>query len=45
MTQCKFCHSFSVVKAGAVYYKSKEGEQRYLCKDCRKTFTVKEDVK
>lgn len=34
---CAYCKSQHIVKFG----KSDKGEQRYLCKDCNKTFTAK----
>lgn len=34
--KCKYCKSSNVVKAGFDYFGGKK--QRYLCKDCGKTF-------
>jgi len=35
MTECKYCLSKKLVKNGIVH-----GKQRYLCKDCKRTFRI-----
>lgn len=37
--ECSYCHSSHIVRNGH----RKDGTQRFLCKDCRRSFTLKSD--
>ena len=39
-SECYYCHSSRIVRNGH----RRDGTQRYLCRDCRKTFTCKTDT-
>ncbi|GAH42389.1 unnamed protein product [marine sediment metagenome] len=43
--RCPDCESLHIVKSGFGVHKPGEKKQRYMCRDCGRTFYLEEDYK